>query len=57
MIIATVARLAMQQRTQALIAAQKAFEQSIGHLTPQRQTELIALRQIGLDSARKRKFR
>lgn len=55
--IALTARLAIQRKTQEVITAQKDFELAIRHLTPQRQTELIALRQIGLDSARKRKLR
>lgn len=35
------------------VRAQREFENSIAHLTPQRQAELIALRQIGLDKARR----
>lgn len=37
----------------SLIRAQREFEESIAHLTPQRQAELIVIRQIGLDSVRK----
>lgn len=54
---AVMARMAIQQRTQEVLAAQKEFEQAISHLTPQRQTELLALRQIAIECARKRKFR
>jgi hypothetical protein len=57
MIIATVTRMALQHKTRQVIAAQKAFEQAISHLTPQRQTELLVIRQMGLESARKRRIR
>ena len=34
------------------IAAQHEFEQTIRHLTPERQAELLAIRQIALEAAR-----
>lgn len=49
------ANMAMKRRTQELLNAQKQFEQSISHLTPQRQAELLAIRQIALESARRLK--
>lgn len=42
----------VRDESKRVIAAQREFEQTIRHLTPQRQTELLAIRQIALESAR-----
>lgn len=51
----TAARQTLREQTARILAAQREFEQTIAHLTPQRQAELMALRQIGIERARLRR--
>lgn len=54
--MALTARRALRDETARVLKAQKEFEGTISHLTPQRQAELMAIRQIALESARRRRY-